>query len=206
LPEAIVLAVIAGYADAAGFLRFDAFAGMMTGNTVLMGVAAVRHLPAASAGYAALIAIFFAGALTARGLVQLGRTANFVFAIEAVLLLVTDAFRSHWAIVPLVIAMGLQSTAMTQFHGVRLNTVFITGNLQRFAEGLAGRYGPRKKGTPTPVEGRGKIAIFGWVWLGYAIGASLGAAGGAFLGYPLLVPVALLGFVAWQNRRGEGNA
>ncbi len=206
MPQAIVLAVIAGYADAAGYLRFDAFAGMMTGNTVLMGMAAARHAPLASLGYCGLIAIFFAGALSGRSLIQLGRSPNFVFAIEAALLFLTDAIGAGWAIVPLVVAMGVQSTAMTQFHGVRLNTVFITGNLQRFAEGLASRHGPRRKGEPMPPEGQGKIWIFGWVWLGYAAGAGFGAAGAEYLSWPLLIPVALLGYIAWENHRAAGFA
>ena len=33
-----VLAIIAGYADTIGHLHLDAFAGLMTGNTIFMGM------------------------------------------------------------------------------------------------------------------------------------------------------------------------
>jgi hypothetical protein len=32
---ACLLALVAGYADTVGYLRYDAFAGLMTGNTIL---------------------------------------------------------------------------------------------------------------------------------------------------------------------------
>ncbi len=35
---ASVLAIIAGYVDAVGYLHFDAFAGLMTGNTIFLGI------------------------------------------------------------------------------------------------------------------------------------------------------------------------
>ncbi len=36
--QACLLAIIAGQADTVGFLRYDAFAGLMTGNTILLGL------------------------------------------------------------------------------------------------------------------------------------------------------------------------
>jgi hypothetical protein len=48
------------------------------------------------------------------------------------------------------------------------------------------------------------VAIFGLVWLSYALGALLGALGNAFLTYPLLLPAAVLPFVHapfWQHLR-----
>ena len=37
--RATVLSIVAGYADTLGYLNFNAFTGLMTGNTVLLGVA-----------------------------------------------------------------------------------------------------------------------------------------------------------------------
>jgi uncharacterized membrane protein YoaK (UPF0700 family) len=36
----------------------------------------------------------------------------------------------------LAFAMGMQNSAANRFNGVALNTVFITGNLQKLGEGL----------------------------------------------------------------------
>jgi uncharacterized membrane protein YoaK (UPF0700 family) len=62
VPPAIAFALIAGYADAVGYLRFKAFAGMMTGNTVLMGLAVFQLTELAFWEYAALLALFVVAA------------------------------------------------------------------------------------------------------------------------------------------------
>jgi uncharacterized membrane protein YoaK (UPF0700 family) len=59
LPLAFAFAAIAGYADAIGYLRYKAFAGMMTGNTVLMGLAFLQRADRPPGEYAAVLAIFF---------------------------------------------------------------------------------------------------------------------------------------------------
>jgi uncharacterized membrane protein YoaK (UPF0700 family) len=198
MPQAFALAIIAGYADTAGFLRFDAFAGMMTGNTVLFSIALLHHEPLAAAAYAGIIACFFIGAVLAQLLLQLGRPIWIALSLEGALLLSCDFFHSSWAVILLVLAMGMQSTAATQFGRVRLNTVFITGNIQRFAEGLVRRHLPARTGASPHSE---EIAIYGLVWLGYALGAGGGAAGHAFLAWPLIVPAALLPFIYWRGRK-----
>lgn len=199
MPQAFALAIIAGYADCAGFLRFDAFAGMMTGNTVLFSIALLHHEPLVAAAYAGIIACFFTGAVAAQFLLQLGRPPWIALSLEGALLVLCDFVHSRWAVVLLVLAMGLQSTAATKFGRVRLNTVFITGNIQRFAEGLVRRHLPARTGPPLESE---EIAIYGLVWLGYALGACGGAAGHSFLGHPLIVPAALLPFIYWRGRTG----
>ena len=47
--QAVLLALIAGYADTVGFLRFEAFAGLMTGNTILLGIELATHKYGAAA-------------------------------------------------------------------------------------------------------------------------------------------------------------
>jgi uncharacterized membrane protein YoaK (UPF0700 family) len=92
----------------------------------------------------------------------------------------------------LALAMGMQNAAATRFGGVSLNTVFITGNLQKLGEGLVAWLWHRRRRSAAPSDG---VAIFGLVWLSYALGALLGAVGNAFLTYPLLVPAAVLPFI-----------
>jgi uncharacterized membrane protein YoaK (UPF0700 family) len=194
MPQAVAFAVIAGYADAVGYLRFGAFAGMMTGNTVLLGLSFFHGAQQAPWEYAGLLACFFAAAITAHSL--LPRTPQAVWLLaEAILILLADAIGSAWSIVFLVLAMGVQNPVAARF-GVPLNTTFITGDILRFAEGVARRWHLRSEvARPEP------FAIYGLVWLGYAFGAGLGAALYLLVAWPLLVPVALLGFIyAWHRR------
>jgi hypothetical protein len=54
-----------------------------------------------------------------------------------------------------------------------------------------------REGEPAKREG---FAIFGWVWLAYALGAALGVAAFRLVERPLVLPVVLLGFVyAWER-------
>jgi uncharacterized membrane protein YoaK (UPF0700 family) len=97
-----------------------------------------------------------------------------------------------------VIAMGLQNP-LAQRLGLALSTTFVTGDILRFAEGVIGRIVPHqghKPGAP--------FAIYGIAWLGYAVGAALGAASFATLRWPLIVPAAGLAFIygysLWSGR------
>ena len=91
-----------------------------------------------------------------------------------------------------------------RFGKVTLNTAFITGNLRKFGEGLVGRLwrgqGRRAEGPP------GEVAIFGLVWLSYAVRAVLGAAGQALVARPLLASAAILPFVLLPRRSASADA
>jgi len=92
----------------------------------------------------------------------------------------------------LPLAMGLQNSAVNRFNGVALNTVFITGNVQKVGEGLISAIWPSKD--PHAPRGNG-FAIYGFVWIAYAVGAGLSALAGRGLSQPLLLPAAILPFV-----------
>ncbi len=192
MPQAVAFAVIAGYADAVGYLRFKAFAGMMTGNTVLLGLAVFHRAELAPWQYAGLLAVFFAAAVFAyRLLPRVPRAA--LLLLEALLIVLGDVVGRAWAIIFLVFAMGVQNPVAARF-GVPLNTTFITGDILRFADGCARQWRVSAAGAREP------FAIYGLAWLGYAVGAGLGAAGFLVLAWPLLVPVALLAFIyAWDR-------
>ena len=193
MPPAIAFALIAGYADAVGYLRFKAFAGMMTGNTVLMGLAVFHLTELALWEYAALLALFVAAAACSYMLLLRVPPAALLLA-EAVLILLPDFFDARWTVTLLVIAMGLQNPVAARF-GVSLNTTFITGVILRFAEGLARSI--RAYWSPQRHE---PFLIYGLVWLGYVVGAACGAAGQLWLSHPLFIPVALLAFVYGWSR------
>ncbi|HJT05497.1 MAG TPA: YoaK family protein [Stellaceae bacterium] len=192
MPQACVLAVIAGYADTVGFLRFDAFAGLMTGNTILLGISLANAQLVRAAVYGAIIGTFLAGVLLSRALLQLGAAQWMALTVTSALHVACGFLGRRLAALLLALAMGMQNAAATRFGGVSLNTVFITGNLQKLGEGLVAWLWHRRSRAAPPSDG---VAIFGLVWLSYALGALLGAIGDAFLTYPLLVPAAVLPFV-----------
>jgi uncharacterized membrane protein YoaK (UPF0700 family) len=187
--SACLLALIAGYADTVGYLRYEAFAGLMTGNTILLGIdLATGRLPAAGF-HAAIIGVFLAGVMVSRTLLRMGGPVWAALSYAAVGLLVCGFLDGAWAAMVLALAMGMQNSAANRFNGVALNTVFITGNLQKLGEGLIARLWPH------PDKAADGVAIFALVWAGYAAGAALGAVGNAMLARPLIVPAAILPFV-----------
>jgi uncharacterized membrane protein YoaK (UPF0700 family) len=201
MPQACVLAVIAGYADTIGFLRFDAFAGLMTGNTILLGISLASAQLLRAAVYGAIIGAFLAGVLLSRALLQLGAAQWMALTVASALHVACGFLGQRPAALLLALAMGVQNAAATRFGGVSLNTVFITGNLQKLGEGLVAWLWHRRSQSAPPSDG---VAIFAMVWLSYALGAVLGALGHTFLGYPLLVPAAVLPFIYmpfWRRLR-----
>jgi uncharacterized membrane protein YoaK (UPF0700 family) len=198
VPLAFAFAAIAGYADAIGYLRYKAFAGMMTGNTVLMGIAFFHRADLPVGGYAAVLAIFFVASAIAFALLRKRCPPTLLLIAEAIALLLPEIIPGWWAIALLVIAMAIQNP-LAQRLGLALSTTFITGDILRFAEGVIGRIVPHqghKPGAP--------FAIYGIAWLGYVAGATLGAASFATLRWPLIVPAGGLAFIygysLWRGR------
>jgi uncharacterized membrane protein YoaK (UPF0700 family) len=194
VPLAFAFAAIAGYADAIGYLRYKAFAGMMTGNTVLMGLAFFHRGELPAGDYAAVLAIFFVTACLAFAALRWRCPPLVLLVAEAIALLLPELIRGTWSIALLVIAMGIQNP-LAQRLGLALNTTFITGDILRFSEGLVGRVVPHRGHKPAP------FAIYGLAWLGYATGAALGAAGFGALRWPLSLPAAGLAYIYWYARR-----
>jgi uncharacterized membrane protein YoaK (UPF0700 family) len=186
--QASLLATIAGYADAVGYLRFHAFAGMMTGNTILFSIALIERDRASMLSLAVIIAGFAAGVIAAR-LALRADLPSLAVGLAAGGAIAAAAWAPDEVAAPLLAAaMGAQNATANRFGGVALNTVFLTGNLQKICEELVARLWPgRRLRDPAP----GGLAILSLVWLGYAVGAALGAAATATLALPLL-PAALL--------------
>ena len=95
----------------------------------------------------------------------------------------------------------------TDFNGVALNTVFITGNIQKIGEGLLAWAWPHKDPKAPKSEG---LAIFALVWIAYAVGALTGAILERQLSQPLWIPAAILPLIMAGNgpigRRAAKNA
>ena len=60
-----VLAIIAGYADTVGYLHLNAFAGLMTGNTIFMGMELATAKYGQAAFHGIIIAMFLFGVIFA---------------------------------------------------------------------------------------------------------------------------------------------
>jgi uncharacterized membrane protein YoaK (UPF0700 family) len=201
---AFLLAMIAGYADTVGYLRYQAFAGLMTGNTILFGVEISRGLWKDAAFHAAIMASFVLGVMLSRILLRLAWPVWAALCCAAVLLVVCGFLTEVPAALVLPLAMGMQNSAANRFNGVTLSTVFITGNVQRVGEGLLALLWPSKDPNAPKVEGP---SIFALVWFAYALGAGLGALAERLMTYPLLLPAAMLPFIMFRvgraNPRGE---
>src|SRR5262249_52273404 len=128
--------MIAGYADAIGFLQFRAFAGQMTGNTILLAISIIGTSWAEAAFYVAVIGCFLVGVVIAGGLVRLGHAPAIALSLAAASLAACAFVAVHWGALLLAFAMGAQNGAVTRFGDATLNTVFITGDLQKLFEAV----------------------------------------------------------------------
>jgi uncharacterized membrane protein YoaK (UPF0700 family) len=162
----------------------------MTGNTILLAISIVGTNWAQVAFYVAVIACFLIGVVIAGGLVRLGHAPAIALVLSAGALTACAFVTVHWGALLLAFAMGAQNGAVTRFGDATLNTVFITGDLQKLFEAVLGWLWQSKGGQPPP-----GFAILAPVWLEYFAGALLGALAHAALAYPLLIPAALLPFV-----------
>ena len=196
--QACLLAIVAGYADAVGFLTFNAFAGAMTGNTVLLGIALVAHQFVDAAESAGIIAAFVVGVATSAVLRRYIPLAA-LLGVEAAAIVVAALVMPLVAAPLLAFAMGLQNAAMTHFAGTTLNTVFLTGNLQKLVETLLRHDAPSR-----PTSEGIAIALLSRLWVAYLVGVVLGAAARNWTAYPLLFAVlpllaVLLRRTAWRR-------
>lgn len=201
--QACILAIVAGYADAIGFLTFGAFAGAMTGNTVLLGIALAGAQYADAVQSAIIIASFLVGVAFSAGLGGKLPLAG-ILGIEAAAIVGAALIAPVFAAPVLAFAMGLQNATMTRFSGTSLNTVFLTGNLQKMMQDFLGRF----TGSMQPAQaGSAESATIAWVWLAYLGGVAAGAVADRHLAYPLLpvvllLPLALIRRPAFPNDRG----
>lgn len=190
--QAVLLALIAGYADTVGFLRYDAFAGLMTGNTILLGIDLASQRFGGAGFHALIMAAFLLGVVLAQALRRIGTPVWAAMCIAAALLAACGILEKVPASLVLPLAMGLQNSAANRFNGVALNTVFITGNIQKVGEGLMHWIWPSKDpNAPRPSA----YAIYGLVWIAYAAGAVMGALADRAFAQPLLLPALVLPFV-----------
>jgi uncharacterized membrane protein YoaK (UPF0700 family) len=195
--DAALLCGVAGWVDAISYLRFDTFAGAMTGNTVLLGISVFKHSPGQAAFQLALIVVFLVFVTFAGAMSRLGVRPPMLLMVEGFLLVAASFSADRWIACLLAAAMGIQTSVVPRFMGASVNTVFITGNISRLGESL-----PEILHQP---EARARGRLLALAWLSYGAGAALGCAGLSLNRYAMLPPVLTLcgvGAIILSQRRG----
>jgi len=204
IPLTAMLCATAGAVDAIAYLLFgQIFIANMTGNTVLFTISVVRHDWGQAGLRIGVVLVFLSGVFTTRAaLIKLASGHErsirlFVLVFEFFLLIALALIPQAYTVrvgllVLLAFAMGMQNDAFRRIAGMRLNTTFITGDLEELGAALANREDPAKRN-----RARGRIAEFSTIWIAYVIGAVLGAFFAFHFGAKALwVPAALVATAA----------
>jgi uncharacterized membrane protein YoaK (UPF0700 family) len=186
---AVLLCAAAGMADAVGYVHGGIFAANMTGNTILAGLAIADGQWLKALQRIATLATFFAGAVFGRALLNLsGNRSAVPLAIEAAFTFCAAlvASGSNAEIALITFAMGIQTTALTRFHGVALSTVVMTSTMARLAETAADRM-MRGFGRRAPRHGM-PSGLLMWTWVAYGGGAAIAGVAVRYVPMPLALP------------------
>jgi uncharacterized membrane protein YoaK (UPF0700 family) len=221
---ALLLAWIAGFADAFGFLTLkDIFFSAVSGNTVAVNAALARSDWNEVVRHGCPI-IFFVGGLVVGSIIEklacrlrIRRRFSVALAIEGTLLLLLallgrslensdGGFREgtvpfYLFIVLLSGAMGIQTASLRRVRHDSVNTPFVTGMLVRSVEhaiaAVFNAYDRLAKRKPEFPNDSMAVAVFhGALWLCFAIGAFCGGVGEVRWSFSaLFAPLAVLVFV-----------
>ncbi len=190
--QAGLLTLVAGFADAVGYLTMGGvFAANMTGNTVLAGISAAEgHYTTAALRFIPLFA-FFLGAMLARLLLRLFHKPAMPLLIEAALLGAVGflPLGQEASLVVAAAAMGLQASALTHFGSTAISTVVVTSTLARIADATLDKLWRAPK-QPLPPVSTPRLLML--TWAGYLIGAIAGVLVLHVIAYPLIIPALLL--------------
>jgi len=208
LLTASLMGYTAGYTTANTKVRFNTFGGMMTGNTVKLGITLQQGEYAWTGVYFACVLLFALGTIAALYMLQrLGgprsqRAFLIVFCacfviVDGVALAVDDtpeSYNIHASLVSSLaaFALGGQNLLSQKAGVVKANTTFMTGNIQKVAEAVWNAYNKRKAGGLKPAEQRAAVLLV-VTWIAYVLGGVCGAAMASLIHFHWsLTPVALL--------------
>ncbi len=200
----LCLGLVAGYIDALGYLDLNGiYTAAMTGNTVQFGIALAHGEWAHFVVVAAALAAFFCGGLLssvirrrlAHPAVELLVMAGLVLLVQIVRL-----FGFHRAAIELpllAVAMAMQGETISRFGGMAIQTIVVTSNLLKCADGVVGlylSYRGRHRGCATRAAGASMadFVLPGCAWLSYTVGAGSGALGATYLSLALAIPIVVL--------------
>ena len=186
--RALLIGLVAGWADAVGYLQAHTFAAQMTGNIVLLGIALAHRAWSESARMLSVIAAFVTGMvlvlLIAR---RVGRRSS-LLGCAAGMAAIALAGRLSPLMPLLAMCLGGQNAASPRARDQPLNTSFISGDLQKFANALAQRM---QRGR-SDAGGHTLLTVIPALLCCYVAGASAGALASGHLPYPLLPAAGLL--------------
>ena len=194
LTRAGLLCLVAGYVDAIGYTELGAvFAANMTGNSVLLAIAAARGEGARLMTYGFTLAAFFVGAMAASALRRAtGRpTIALVAAVALLLIAAVGGMAANVRLSLLAAAMGLQAGAIMRFGTTQLSTVVVTTTMVRLADHVVEHFLP----SPQPGD-PGSVRIYGIAWIAYGGGAAVAVTAQRFMRWPLLIAALVLVAVA----------
>lgn len=148
---ALILAWIAGFVDAVGYLLLQrVYTSHMTGNTAGLALRLDRAQWHAAARLAWPIFAFLAGLMASAAITEAARRRRFHSRLSLVLgaevLLLTGLIAAGlariqasilWLALP-ALAMGMQTVTVTKVGGQRVYSTFLTGTLSKFAEAITG--------------------------------------------------------------------
>jgi uncharacterized membrane protein YoaK (UPF0700 family) len=142
---ALFLALIAGYIDATGLIKWKTYVSFMSGNTTQLGAAISTDKPGVIITSVTVIACFLSGIYTGTCLSLWKRIKNkalIFYIVSGILIFYTAAdyfytlnILSSIGIVGF--SMGLMNTIVTSVGNQKVNTDFVTGTLNSLARNVA---------------------------------------------------------------------
>lgn len=173
------------------------YAGIMTGNTVQLGWSLAAGKYAKALPIASAIGFFFIGCIITSFFRNQLKPARRIYWLMVILLAIASIVRLNTSLrlfieLPLLaLTMALQGVGISQFSGVKLQTVVVTNNLVKFAHALTARY-INPSSNLSEIPSRADVLVPGICWFTFCIGAGCGGVLCVYYTYPLAVPISLL--------------
>jgi uncharacterized membrane protein YoaK (UPF0700 family) len=211
---AVLLAGVAGYVDAVGYVTLSGlFVSFMSGNTSSTGLALGQGHWDKAARAALPIPLFVLGVLAGALLLRASRRGvSLVLGTAAASLALFGVLGARWLgedarLTPgwtwsildalLVLPMGMQNAALRQVGGQSVGLTYVTGTLAALGENLAALL--TRQGASGAAH---NVRLLAGLWLGFALGATLGSlAVHRWFLWALAPPLLVLLAVAGQSAR-----